>query len=132
MSNVALDSLACTCLSRLQWMFARAVRHKSKTSKNRFNKQKVVLISTIFPLLLFSHVWSAKYYQGIQGSVKWDYPGIIVSSTQSASSWHPQPQLSLGQRPSRGRGISRNALWLSPPSLFVHKVWLTCNDTWDE
>ena len=36
---------------------------------------------------------------------------IIASSIQPASSSRPQPQEYQGQHLSRGRGISRNALW---------------------
>ena len=36
---------------------------------------------------------------------------LRITSAQPASSSHPQHQQYLGQRLSRGRGISRNALW---------------------
>ena len=62
---------------------------------------------------LFSHVWSAKGYQGMvmgvnrQGVGKPSYPSI-----QPASSSHLPPQQSLGQRPSRGGGIFRSSQYL--------------------
>ena len=47
---------------------------------------------------------------------KQDIQKITDSATQPASSSHPQPHQYKGQRFSRGRGISRNALWLGPYS----------------
>lgn len=73
----------------------------------------------------FSHVWSAKFYQGI-----W-IESITDSSTQRTSPLHHQPQLCLGQRPSTGREISRNARWLCLSSLSVHTIWPACNDKQD-
>jgi len=48
------------------------------------------------------------------------FPIIPPLSAQPASFSHPQPQLSPGQRPSRGRGISRNVQWFCLASLFLH------------
>ena len=71
---------------------------------------KCLVFSTFYTFLSGERETAAK---GVYE--KWDKQDIKIitgSSTQPASSSHPQPQQYQGQRPSRVRGISRNALWL--------------------